>query len=234
MQQETLNTFGVSWFPLCCIQRFLSLSFLLWNNLGSNSYTKRRRQWHPTPTLLPRKSHGRRSLVGCSPWDHEESDTTEQLHFQFSLSCFGEGNGKPLQCSCLENPRDGGAWWAAVYGVAQSQIRLKWLSSSSSSSSYTKLRLSKWKVELHPLGVKSQILRSWGWNVISIHRLHSQILDSPSQVFFFFFFWWGEIKLEVLGGAFDFPGSHRFKSGYQERYWIRLSRFLPLNLLGSL
>ena len=63
------------------------------------------------------------------------SDTTGQLHFHFSLSCNGEGNGNPLQCSCLENPRDGGAWWAAVYGVAQSWTRLKWLSSSSSSSS---------------------------------------------------------------------------------------------------
>ena len=61
-------------------------------------------------------------------------DTTERLHFHFSLSCIGEGNGKPLQCSCLEDPRDGGAWWAAIYGVAQSQTRLKRLSSSSSSS----------------------------------------------------------------------------------------------------
>ena len=60
---------------------------------------------------------------------------TEQLHFHFSLSCIGEGNGNPLQCSCLENPRDGRAWWAAVYGVAQSRTRLKRLSSSSSSSS---------------------------------------------------------------------------------------------------
>ena len=59
---------------------------------------------------------------------------TERLHFHFSLSCIGEGNGDPLQCSCLENPRDGGAWWAAIYAVAQSRIRLKWLSSSSSSS----------------------------------------------------------------------------------------------------
>ena len=57
--------------------------------------------------------------------------TTEQLHFHFSLSCLGEGNGNPFQCSCLENPRDGGAWWAAVSGVAQSQTRLKRLSSSS-------------------------------------------------------------------------------------------------------
>ena len=92
-----------------------------------------RRQRHPTPALLPGKSHGQRSLVGCSPWGHEESDTTERLHFHFSLSCIGEGNGNPLQCSCLENPRDRGAWWAAVYGVAQSRTRLKQLSSSSSS-----------------------------------------------------------------------------------------------------
>ena len=94
----------------------------------------RRRQWQPTPVLLPGKSHGRRSLVGCSPWGREELDTTERLHCHFSLSCIGEGNGNPLQCSCLENPRDGGAWWAAVYGVAQSRTRLKRLSSSSSRS----------------------------------------------------------------------------------------------------
>ena len=78
-----------------------------------------RRQWQPTPVLLPGKPHGRRSPVGCSPWGREELDPTERLHFHFSLSCIGEGNGNPLQCSCLENPRDGGAWWAAVYWVAQ-------------------------------------------------------------------------------------------------------------------
>ena len=93
-----------------------------------------RRQWHPIPVHLPGKSHGQRSLVGCSPWGCEESNTTERLHFQFSLSCIEEGNGNPLQCSCLENPRDGRAWWAAVYGVAQSRTQLKRLSSSSSSS----------------------------------------------------------------------------------------------------
>ena len=100
------------------------------------SYTVfRRRQWHPTPVLLPGKSHRRRSLVGCSPWGREESDTTERLDFHLSLSCIGEGNGNPLQCSCLENPRDGGAWWTAVYGVAQSWTRLKRLSSSNILSS---------------------------------------------------------------------------------------------------
>ena len=88
-----------------------------------------RRQCHPTPVLLPGKSHGRRSLVG-SPWGHWESDMTERLPFHFPLSYIGEGNGTPLQCSCLKNPRDGGAWWAAVYGVAQSRTRLKRLSSS--------------------------------------------------------------------------------------------------------
>ena len=82
-----------------------------------------RRQWNSTPVLLPEKSHGWRSLEGCSQWGRWGSDRTEQLHFHFSL-----------QCSCLENPRDGGAWLAAFYGVAQSQTRLKWLSSSSSSS----------------------------------------------------------------------------------------------------
>ena len=87
-----------------------------------------RRQWHPTPVLLPGKSHGRRGLVGCSPWGCWESDTTERLHFHFSLSCIGEGNGNPLQCACLENPRDGGAQWAAIYGVAQSRTQLKRLS----------------------------------------------------------------------------------------------------------
>ena len=69
--------------------------------------------------------------MGCSPWGLEESGMTERLHFHFSLLCIGEGNGNPLQCSCLENPRDGGAWWAAVYQVAQSWTRLKRLSSSS-------------------------------------------------------------------------------------------------------
>ena len=86
----------------------------------------------PHSSTLAWKSHGRRSLVGCSPWGREEVDTTERLYLHFSLSCIGEGNGNPLQCSCLENPRDGGAWWASIYGVAQSQTRLKRLSSSSS------------------------------------------------------------------------------------------------------
>ena len=98
--------------------------------LAKLTFTLTPRQWYPTPVLLPGKSHRRRSLVDCRPWGCQESDTTERLRFHFSLWCIGEGNGNPLQCSCLENPRDSGAWWAAVYRVAQSQTRLKWLSSS--------------------------------------------------------------------------------------------------------
>ena len=91
-------------------------------------YIYQRRQWHPTPVFLPEKSHGWRSLEGCSPWGRGGLDTTERLHFHFSHSCIGKGNGNPLQGSCLEDPRDGGAWWAAIYGVTQSWTRLKWLS----------------------------------------------------------------------------------------------------------
>ena len=95
----------------------------LWRSIQSN--------WEGNgtpPVLLPGNSHGQRSLVGCSPWGREESDTTERLRFQFSFSCIGEGYGNPLHYSCLENLRDGGTWWA-VYGIAQSQTWLKWLSS---------------------------------------------------------------------------------------------------------
>ena len=106
-------------------------SFYCFCLLTYTSFISRRRQWHPTPVLLPRKSHGWRSLVGCSPWGRYKSDVTERLHFHFSLSHNGEGNGNPLQCSCLENPRVRRAWWAAIYGVAQSRTRLKWLSSCS-------------------------------------------------------------------------------------------------------
>ena len=116
--------FTVNW----CSLEFSIVLYLLWHPweklsgcLSSSKWLGRRRQWHPNPVLLPGKSHGQRSLVGCSPWGRKESDTTERLHFDFSLSCIGEGNGNPLQCSCLENPRDGADWWAAVYGVAQSR-----------------------------------------------------------------------------------------------------------------
>ena len=82
-------------------------------------------QWHPTPVLLPGKSQGQSSLEDCSPWSRWGSDTTERLHFHFSLSCIGEGNDTPLQCSCLENPMYGGAWKTAVHGVTEGRT---WLS----------------------------------------------------------------------------------------------------------
>ena len=109
----------------------ITISSLLIHKIKIHIFFLRRRQWRqPTPVLLPGSSHGWRSLVGCSEWDCEESDTTEWFPFHFSLSCIGEGNGNPRQCSCLENPRDRGAWWAALYGVTQSWTRLKRLSSS--------------------------------------------------------------------------------------------------------
>ena len=110
------------------------------------------------------------TLAWKIPWTEEpgrlqsvgllESDRTERLHFHFSLSCIGEGNGNPLQCSCLENPRDGEAWWATVYGVAQSWTRLKQLSSSSSSSSRSRDRayLAPQKAPSCPFSVKTTLL----------------------------------------------------------------------------
>ena len=77
------------------------------STLNTCVYISQRRRWHPIPVLLPGESHGQRSLVGCRPWGRKEWDTTERLNFHFSLSCIGEGNGNPLQCSCLENPRTG-------------------------------------------------------------------------------------------------------------------------------
>ena len=110
--------------------------------------------------------------VGCSPWGRWGLDTTEWLHFHFSLSCIGEGNGKrtctgngknPLQCSCLENPRDGRAWWAAVYGVAQSQTQLKWLSSSSGI----------WEFKKH--------FKLWPSHIVNNHCLLCPCYEKPCQ-----------------------------------------------------
>ena len=111
---------------VCGIRSIVQAGFASYLVPGS-----RRRQWQPTPALLPGKSHGRRSLVGCSPRGRWELDTTEQLHFHVLFLCIGEENGNLLQCSCLENPRDGGPWWTTIYGVAQTWTRLKRLSSSS-------------------------------------------------------------------------------------------------------
>ena len=89
----------------------------------------------PTPVLLPGKSHGWRNLVGCSPWGRWELDTTQWLHFHFSLSCIGEGNGNPLQCSCLENPRDGGDWCAAALpSLGSHRVRHDWSDSAAAAT----------------------------------------------------------------------------------------------------
>ena len=151
---------------------YLYMESKLWHQRG---------RWHPTPVLLSGKSHGQRSLVGCNPWGREESDTTERLHFHFSLSRIGEWNGNPLQCSCLENPRDGGTWWAAVYGVHQSRTRLKWLSSSSElwhkpTYLWNKSRITTWTDLDNRLmvdkqdGVGEAPTRSLGWEDASFHR----------------------------------------------------------------
>ena len=89
--------------------------------LRLNEVRYQRVQWQSTPVLLPGKSHGRKCLVGYSPQGCEESDKTEQLHVHFSLSCIGEGNGNPLQYSCLENPMDRGAWYATAHESQKSQ-----------------------------------------------------------------------------------------------------------------
>ena len=145
------------------------------------SFPTRRRQWHPAPVLLPGKSHGWRSLVGCSPWGREKSDMTEQLHFHFSLSCVGEGNGNPLQCSCLENPRDRGAWWAAVYGVAQSRTQLKRLSSSSRDCGCVEA-----KEDTVPLRDEVRVYNNHGWHFRE-HFINKESIPQPyNQVLLIF------------------------------------------------
>ena len=106
---------------------------------------------------------------------------TERLHFHFSLSCIGEGNGNPLQCSCLENPRDGGAWWAAVYGVAQSWTRLKWLSSSSSQG-HGQLGMCYWEVT----GLLSAVTGLQCWD----YRFQQLDWGQDSQRFCHCWPWW--------------------------------------------
>ena len=132
-------------------------------NLEVLPFHLRRRQWHPTPVLLPGKSHGQRNLVGCSPWGREESDTTEWLQFHFSLTCIGEGNGNPLQCSCLENPRDEGAWWAAVCG--SHRVRLDWSDLAAAAAATDvgyQFRGSSFSFKIH------------SWFVLSLHFLNPQ------------------------------------------------------------
>ena len=103
------------------------------------------------PVLLPGKSHGRRSLVHCSPWGHEESDTTEPLHFHFSLSCIGEGNGNTLQCSCLENPWDGSLVGCCLWGR---RVGHDWSDLAAAASAVVCQVLKKLKVPLPQINKK--------------------------------------------------------------------------------
>ena len=123
-------------------------------------------------------------LWGASPWGCWGSDMTERLHFHFSFSCIEEGNGNPLQCSCLENPRDRGAWWAAVYGVVQSWTQLKRLSSSSSSSIVFRVRY--WNIQL--------------WMLISPFLFFLQVRQLLLAVF------WGSLFRYIYKFYSDFPG----------------------------
>ena len=122
-----------------------------------------RRQWQPTPVFLPGKSHGQRSLVGFSPWGAKESHMTERLHFHFSLSRTRGGNGNPLQCSCLENPRDRGAWWAAIYGVTQSRSRPTGLAAAAAAAGYMP---------------RSGVVESYGSFILSFSRNLNTVLHS--------------------------------------------------------
>ena len=139
-----------------------------------------RRQWHPTPVFLPGKSHGRRSLVGCRPWGRKESDTTKQLHFHFSLSCIGEGNGNPLQCSCLENPRDGKPGGLPSMGLHR--VRHNWSNLAAAAYTefrkmvtitlYTRQQKRHWCIEqsfgLFGRGRGWDDLGEWHWNMYNI------------------------------------------------------------------
>ena len=115
-------------------RKILELNYFIPNSYSAIMVQKHVGKWRLTPVLLPGKSMGRgawwaavHGVAKSQTWLSHFTFT-----FYFSLSCIGEGNGNPLQCSCLENPRHGGAWWAAIYGVTQSRTWLKWLSSSSS------------------------------------------------------------------------------------------------------
>ena len=109
------------------LKQFLQLIILFY----SQSIQSTEKAMAPHSSALAWKIPWMEEPGGLQSMGSLASDMTERLHFHFSLSCIGEGNGNPLQCSCLENPRDWGAWWAAVYGVARSRTRLKRLSSSS-------------------------------------------------------------------------------------------------------
>ena len=137
-----------------------------------------RRQWQPTPVLLPGKSHGQRSLVGCSPWVAKSRTWLSDFTFTFHFHALEKGmvtHSLATQCSCLENPRDRGAWWAAVYGVAQSRTWLKQLSSSSKDK--------EWDLDVETcfLGVSQQ----FPWVLLRKSNLQIFLKSSESSIYTF-------------------------------------------------
>ena len=172
-------------------------------------------QWQPTPVHLSGKSHGWRSLVGCSPWGLWELETTEWLHFQFSLSWIGEGNGNPLQYSCLENSRDRGAWWAAIYGVTQSWTRLKQLSRSSSMP--------------EPVMLKKLKLKLWSFYESFYEDLQDLIeLTPPKEVPFIIGHWRAKV------GSQETPGvTGKFGLGVRNEGRAKANRVLSRELTGN-
>ena len=189
----------------------------------------RRRQWHPTPVLLPGKSHGQRSLVGCRPWGREESDTTEWLRFHFSLSCIGEGNGNPFQCFCLENPRDGGAWWAAVNGVPQSRTWLKRLAAAAAVYVLLYLYISKSNTSHYSQQLLGQVFTHAAylfWAACSAPSTSYSAVCMPV---------WGYMQPYLIllrsteNGVF-FPTDWRlWQPGIKQVYWLHFSnRICPL------
>ena len=125
-------------------------------DLDYTRFSLRRRQWHPTPVVLPGKSHGRRSLAGCSPWGREESDTTERLHFHFSLSCIGEGNGNPLQCSCLGIPGRGEP--GGLPSMGSHRVRHDWSYLAAAAAADSPWMILTWKIFSAALSKKT-----WQW-----------------------------------------------------------------------
>ena len=166
--------------------------------------TKSRTQvsdWTELNWFLPSKSHGQKSLVGCSPWGLEESDATEWLHFHFSLPCIGEGNGNSLQCSCLEYPRDEGAWWAAIYG--SHRVRHDWSELAPAAAMYheivhfpSPLKKQQQQQQLDSGGYdKWGYKNEWVWT----YKLRSEwtIIKNQSKYFPFFDLkheWYSQIK----------------------------------------
>ena len=162
--------------------------------------------------LLPGKSHGQKSLVGYSPWGREELETTERLHFHFSLSCIVERNGNPLQYSCLENPRDREVWWAAIYGVTESRTHLMWLNGTPLQYSCLENPLDggAWKAAVHGVTEGQTQLSDFTFT-FHFHALEKEMATHSSVLA------WRIPGTEEPGGL-PSTGSHRVR-----HYWSDLA-----------